>query len=165
MNAYITQAGTIVPREGTTRSAALDATTVGLCAIDGVFNVFATALEAVPAGFAANLLVHPTDSTQTLKKIWFAQPFMGFPYVAAQFANEDVFHYWLQSGGAWVASTVYQPGAIVTPTAPNGLAYQAVRDLAPNPSWSPETVIAVNAIIEPTTPTGYAYKAIAVEGT
>jgi hypothetical protein len=173
VNGYITQAGSIAQREGTTRFAALDATTVGLCAIDGVFNVFSTALETVPAGFQANLLIHPTDSTQTLKKIWFAQPFMGFPYVVAEFANGNIFHYWLQSGGSWAADTVYQDGAIVTPTVLNGLAYQALRDLQTYPAWSPQTAVKASAtlldpnatIVEPSTPTGYVYQAVSVAGT
>lgn len=165
VNGYITQAGSVGQREGTTRVAALDATTVGLCAIDGIFNVFSTALETVPAGFQDNLLIHPTLPTQTLAKIWFAQPFMGFPYVVAQFANGDIFHYWLQAGAAWSPDTVFQEGAIVTPTVPNGLAYQAVRDLQVYPTWSPQTTVTANMIVEPSTPNGYAFQAVSVAGT
>ena len=164
VNAYVTQAGAILPREGTIRAAVLDATTVGLTAYDGIFNVFSNAFVSVPAGYQDNVLVHPTNSALTVKKIWFAQPFMGFLYVVAEFSNGDIFHYWLQSGGTWAASTVYMTGAIVLPSVSNGFAFQAVRDLPPNPVWSPQTTIAVNTLIEPTLYTGYYYKAIAVAG-
>ena len=39
-NAYITNAGSIDPREGTTRTATLASVTAGLMAQDGTFNIF-----------------------------------------------------------------------------------------------------------------------------
>jgi hypothetical protein len=166
LNAYITQDGSINPREGTTRTAALNASTIGLANFNGVFQVFSTSIQTVPGGFNCNMLVHPTDQTQTLTKIWFAKPFMGYLYVVAQFSNGNVVHYWLQSNGAWAASTVYKTGAIVTPlAAPNGLAYLAVRDLPANPTWAAETAVAANQLVEPTSYTGFYYKATGVAGT
>lgn len=165
LNGYITSDGGINQREGTIRAQALTPATVGLCSYKGVFNVFATSLQSVPTGYQCNLLVHPTDSTQTLTKIWFAQPFMGFLYVVPQFSNGDVFHYWLQSNGVWQANTVYFNGNIVTPTAPNGLAYIATRQAAPNSVWQPQATITANQIIEPTEYNGYMFKAINVVGT
>lgn len=165
-NAYRTQAGTVVPREGTIRNATLTANSVGLATFNSQLNVFATSLQAVPAGYVCNLLIHPTNPAATLTKIWFAKPFMGFPYVVAQFSTGEVFHYWLQSNGPWAASTVYKIGTIVTPlAAPNGLAFQAVRDLAPFTTWQAQMTVAVNQIVEPNQYTGFAYKAIAVQGT
>lgn len=165
VNAYITQEGSIVPREGTIRAETLDATTVGLVAIDGIFNVFATALESVPSGYQCNILLNPTNPALALSKIWFAQPFMGFPYVVAQFSDGSVWHYWLQSGGTWEPNTVYTTGAIVTPLAsPNGLAYQAVRDMAPNSLWQPQVTVAQGTVFEPNEYTGYSYRAVTVEG-
>lgn len=164
LNGYIDQAGGISPREGTIRTAALTSSSVGLIAFNGFFNVFATSLIAVPGGYKCNLLIHPTNSALTLTKIWFAQPFMGFLYVVAQFSNGDIFHYWLQNDGTWAPSTVYKSGSIILPTVENGIAYQAVRDMPANPLWSPQTVITLNTIIEPTQYTGFAYKAIAVAG-
>ncbi|MDE2097522.1 MAG: hypothetical protein KGL39_09775 [Patescibacteria group bacterium] len=162
-NAYINQEGVIVPRAGTTRVATLDSTSVGLMASEGIFNIFSTGIiTGLPTGFQTNLLLHPTIVGEPLKKIWFAQPFMGFPYVVAEFQNGDVFHYWLQSGGAWAPHTVYMANSIVVPTAPNGLAYQAVRDLPPNPLWAPNTQVAVGYKVEPTEYTGYYYKAVQV---
>lgn len=165
LNGYVTQEGSIVPREGTIRAATLDGTTVGLVAINGVFNVFAIAMESVPSGYKCNLLVNPVNPALALTKIWFSQPFMGFPYVVAQFSDGSIFHYWLQSNGTWAANTVYKTGNIVTPLAsPNGLAYMAVRDMAPNSSWQPQIGIAAGTVVEPTEYTGFAYRAVAVEG-
>lgn len=164
-NAYITQAGTIVPREGTIRNAALTSSTSGLAAFKGQLNVFATTLQSVPSGYVCNLLVHPTNPSATLTTIWFAKPFMGFLYVVAQFSTGDVFHYWLQSNGTWAANTVYKNGGIVTPLAsPNGLAYQATRNMPPNSTWTSNSTVAAGTLIEPTEYTGYCYRAVAVAG-
>lgn len=165
LNAYVTAAGTVVPREGTIRAATLTNQTVGLAAMNGIFNVFATSLQAVPAGYVCNILVNPNNAADTLKKVWFAQPFMGFLYVVAEFTSGAVYHYWLQSDGTWAADTVYKTSSIMLPTVPNGLAYQAERNIAANPTWAPDIVVALNSIVEPTEYTGYMYKAIAVAGT
>lgn len=164
-NAYITQAGTIVPREGTIRNATLNSSTVGLAAFKGQLNVFSTTLQTVPSGYVDNLLVHPTNPAATLTKIWFAKPFLGFLYVAAQFSTGDIFHYWLQSNGPWAANTVYKTGAIVTPLAsPNGLAFQAVRDVPQNSTWQPQATVTAGTVFEPSTYTGFMYRAVAVAG-
>ena len=164
-NAYVTQNGSITPREGTIRAETLDATTVGLCAVDGVFNVFSNSDVTVPSGYQCNVLLDPNDQTQMPKIIWFAKPFMGFLFVTCEFTNGDIFDYWLQTQGAWTANTVYMNGNIVTPTVPNGLGYLAVRDLPANALWEPQVAIALHQVIEPTEYTGYVYEATAVEGT
>lgn len=163
-NAYVTAAGTIVPREGTIRNATLDGTTVGLAAFKGDLNVFSTSLVSVPAGYIDNVLAPPAGSTATLVRIWFAKPFLGFLYVVAEFSDGSIIHYWLQSGGTWAANTVYKTGSIVTPDTSNGLAYQAVRDMAANSLWTSQTVITAGTVVEPNTYTGYSYRAVSVEG-
>lgn len=163
-NAYITSDGSVNPREGTNRFAQLTSSTKGLMADDGIFNVFSITPIVVPGGFQDNVLVNPNDATQAIVKIWFAKPFMGFPYVVAEFANGDVFHYWLQSSGTWAPKTVYTNSTLILPTVPTGFAYLAQRVSAVNPTWSPETSTALNAIVEPTEYTGYMYKAVAVAG-
>ncbi len=162
VNAYITNAGSIQTREGTNKFATLDSTTKGLMSMDGDLHVFGTALETVPSGFVCDLLVHPTDSSQTLVKIWFAKPFMGFPYVVAEYANGDIFNFWLQSNGTWAPDTVYFTGNIVTPTTPNGLAYLAQRNMPANPLWAASTVTVAGDVVEPNTYTGFAYRAVNV---
>jgi len=164
VNGWINQEGVVVPRAGTTRMATLDAQTVGLVSIDGVNNVFSIAPVTVPAGFVDNVLVNPNDATQALSKIWFAQPFMGFIYVVAEFANGDIYHYWLQNDGTWAPNTVYTNSNIILPTVPNGFAYKAVRVSAPNPTWSANIAVSVGQIVEPVEYTGYAYKATTVVG-
>lgn len=166
VNAWITVDGSINPREGTIRAQALNASTKGLMANNGLFNVFSITQQSVPAGYIDNLLINPNDATQAIQTIWFAKPFMGFPYVVAQFVNGDIFHYWLQNSGTWAPKTVYKNGTLILPlTTPTGLAYLAQRTSPVNPTWQPETGIALNAIVEPTQYTGYMMKAVAVAGT
>lgn len=163
-NAYVTQAGTIVPREGTIRSAALTSSSAGLMAFNGIVNVFSNTLISVPAGYQDNLLIDPSDPTSLVVKIWFAKPFLGFPYVVAQFANGHIIHFWLQTNGTWQANTVYKTGAIITPNTPNGLAYQAQRIAAPNSLWSPQTAVVAGKVVEPTEYNGFLFRAVSVLG-
>ena len=169
VNAYITNDGTVSPREGTARYATLDTNTVGLMCVDGVFNIFGgtftTSTATVPTGWQLNLLINPVNASATPTIIWFAKPFMGFPFVTAQFSDGSVFDYWLQSNGAWTSETVYSTGNIVTPDVPNGLAYLAVRDFPQQPLWTANTLITSGSYVEPNEYTGYAYQAIAVAGT
>jgi hypothetical protein len=165
-NAYITNAGSIVPREGTTRVATLDSTTVGLAAANGVFNIFSSTYStaALPVGYVLNVLQDPVNSTASPTIIYFAKPFMGFPYVVASFNDGLVFHYWLQNDGTWTSSTDYTSASIVLPPVLNGLAYQGVREFPPQPLWTAETIITSGSYVEPNTPTGFAYQAVAVAG-
>ena len=165
-NGYVTNDGSVVPREGTIRAATLDSSTVGLAAANGQFNIFSSAFStaALPTNYVLNVLSDPNDRTQPVNKIWFAKPFMGFPYIVAQFNNLDIFHYWLQNSGTWTSSTDYTSASIVLPPTPNGLAYQGVRDFPSQPLWAADAQITSGSYIEPNTPTGFAYQAIAVTG-
>jgi hypothetical protein len=127
-------------------------TTLGLTYFDGFLNVFSTSYGALAPPFYLNVLTHPTNPAAQLTYIWFAQPFMGFLYVVAQFNVDtitsgvpDIFHYWLQESGEWNETTVYTATSIVVPETPNGLAYQAVRSLPANPTWSPNLVVATSS--------------------
>jgi len=164
LNGFITSDGSVSVREGTIRAATLTSATVGLASMNGVFNVFGTSLQTVPSGYKCNVLAHPLDQTQTLKTIWFAKPFMGFMYVTAEFNNGDVYDYWLQNNGSWLANHVFKNGNIVEPTTPNGYGYLAVRDTLPNPTWASESTVAVNSKVEPTVYTGFSYQATTVLG-
>lgn len=158
----------MVPREGTIRTATLDSSTVGLAAANGNFNIFSSAYStaALPTGFVLNVLSNPTNPMLTYPtKIWFAKPFMGFPYVVAQFSDLSIHHYWLQNNGTWTSTTDYTSSSIVLPPVVNGLAYQGVRDFPIQPLWAADTLITSASYIEPNTPTGFAYQAIAVTGT
>lgn len=166
-NAYVTNAGSISPREGTVRTATLATTnSVGLMANDGNFNIFSSQFStaALPANYVLNVLSDPSNTTATPVKIWFAKPFMGFPYVVAQFNNGDIWHYWLQNNGTWTSTTDYTSASIVLPPVQNGIAYQGVRDFPAQPNWTAETTITSGSYVEPNTPTGFAYQAISVAG-
>ena len=104
-NGYVTNAGSIVPREGTLLAQTLDSSTVGLAAANGKFNIFSSAWStaALPLNYVLNVLSDPNNTSASPTKIWFAKPFMGFEYVVAQFSNGDIFHYWLQNAGTWTA--------------------------------------------------------------
>lgn len=163
VNGYVTIDGSIQSRPGTMRDAALPAGTKGLCAFDGGMVVFSDSPKTMPAGYTCEVLAHPTDDTQTIAEIHFAAPFMGFIYVAAEFANGDVFHYWLQSGGTWTASTMYKVGDTVLPTVRNGLRYQTV--LKSNPAaWAPNVPRAVGDVVQPTVYNGWKYTVVEVAG-
>ena len=165
-NGYITNAGSIVPREGTIRAATLDSSTVGFAAANGQFNIFSSAYStaALPANYVLNVLSNPKNPGTAPVKIWYAKPFMGFLYVVAEFADLSIHHYWLQNNGTWTSTTDYTSASIVLPPTPNGLAYQGVRDFPVQPLWAPDVVIASASYVEPNSPTGFAYQAIAVAG-
>ena len=169
VNAYITNEGTVSPREGTVRAATLDTNTVGLMYFDGVPNIFGatftTSTATVPSGYKLNVLLNPVNAAAIPTKIWFAKPFMGFPFVTAEFTDGSVYDYWLQNSGTWTSDTVYTSASIVLPVTPNGLAYQGVRNWPPNPFWSANTLITSGSYVEPNEATGYCYRAIAVAGT
>lgn len=164
LNGYVTMQGTVQVRGGTIRNAVLSQVTKGLMWFDGSFRVFAHTPTAVPGGYLCQVLVNPNDPTQALARIHFAVPFMGFPYVVAEFANGDIFHYWLQNNGTWSANTVYMNGDFILPTVDNGFAFAATRLEPPHTVWSTNAVIALNDIVEPTVYNGYMFKAIAVAG-
>lgn len=168
LNGYVTKSRTVKVRPGTFRHAHLSVDTLvgtrGLAAFDGKLHVFSASVITVPAGFTLHVLQHPTDQTIDLDTIHFAAPFLGFLYVVAEFANGDVFHFWLQTKGSWSASTKYQVGDVVSPSTPNGLLYRAVRLTGANPAWAPNVPRAVNDVIEPTVPNGFKYTVTDVDG-
>lgn len=154
VNGYLTDDGTAHVRPGTRLVATLDATTRGLTYFSGSRHIFAAASVTVPTGYTLHVLVHPDqdpgEAVIPLKRIHFAEPFLGFLYVVAEFDDDSVFHYWLQGSGTWTADTVYREGDVTFPTVPNGLAYQATRVGAPNPVWTPNAPRAVADVVEPT---------------
>lgn len=164
INGYVSMEGTIKVRQGTVRSYSVPNTTKGLAVYKEQFYVFGNVVETVPAGVVQRILVNPTDATLTVEKVWFAKPFLGFLYVAAEFSDGSIYHYWLQSGGPWTANTIFFNGDIVVPTTGEVLAYLAQRLLPPNSVWSAQTTIAEGQFIEPTIYNGFYYEATAVTG-
>lgn len=169
LNGYVTSSKTVVVRPGTFRRALLNEATRGLCSFGATLHTFCHKTVAVPAGFTLHVIAHPDSLGNTtdpieLEKIHFAEPMMGFLYVVAEFANEDVFHYWLQTGDTWEANTIYKLGAIVAPTNVNGLAYQATRLSAPFPAWKAGAARALADVIEPTVYNDFYYTVTDTQG-
>jgi hypothetical protein len=184
LNGYATEAGTVKVRPGTERIATLDPLTRGLCAFNGELHTFCHTVVAVPAGFTLNVLTHPDPPSAEygypgyglyedgvpIKTIHFSEPFLGGLYVAAEFEEGSVYHYWLRPGIAWAADTQYDLGDHVVPSTPNGFVYRAFRYGDPNPVWQPEEPRAdgqsyeEQSVVEPTTYNGFYYVCIEVIG-
>ncbi len=165
LNGYLYNGQRYVSRQGTRATHDLPAAlTKGLCAFNGGFVVFSTALQTVPSGVTCEVLIHPSIEGLSLRTIHFAGPFLRFLYVVAEFSNGDVFHYWLQRQSDWSANTMYQLGDLVEPTIPNGFIYQALRLGAPNPLWAPDAPRTIGNIVEPTTADGYYYTVVDTDG-
>lgn len=166
INGRITASHTIEAREGTRVDYTLPAGTKGLCSFNSKLHVFAGSITASGnAGYVIDVLPHPTIPSQTIKTVHFAKPFLGFLYVVPEFANGDVFHYWLQSGTTWTANTAVTLGTLIAPTTPNGYVYKATRLAAAPPTWTANTTHAVSDIVTPTVANGFDYTATSVNGT
>jgi len=179
VNAVIDAEYNIGPRPGSSRIAQLPTGTVGLCAFDGKYHVFADH-EVDLTGFddfELDILLHPFDPTAELTTIHFAQPFLGALYVVAEFTSgsttvtQSIYHYWLQPGEEWEANTEYSYNQFVTPTTPNGFVYSASRLGLAYPAWAPGVPRTAGngssiepSIIEPTTYNEFFYECIETSG-
>lgn len=165
-NGYVTAQRTIKTRPGTAHVASLPAGTKGLTAFGGKLVVFAsTPVEPPSDDFEVEVVVHPTEPGLALIEILFAEPFLGYLYVVAEFADGSTHHYYLQRRDAWQANTSYAPGDIVEPTTRNGFAYRADRlDGAAALLWAPNIARTVGDQVEPTTRGTYQHEVIAVAG-
>lgn len=165
VNGYITMQGTVKGRAGTVKVMGLPIDSRGLCTFKGKIVTFHHNSSTGTSGVLEVVVIpHPTDSTQKLKTIHFAQPHLGALYVVAEYANGDVFHIWLNSAETWQANTAYTPGAKVAPTVTNGYQYVVKADPETRPRWLPNVVRTVNQEIIPTTSNGFYYKCVAVSG-
>ena len=165
LNGYVTTERTVKGRPGTILNTTLPAGTVGLTSFNGVLNVFAaSAVAGIPAGYNLNIVNHPTDSTLTLTTIHFAEPFLGALYVAAEFSDGGIFHYWLQESNVWLADTVYNINSLVQPSTANGFAYRPTRNGPAFPAWTAGTPRSLNDNIEPTVYSGFYFTAEQVFG-
>jgi len=165
---YVTSDRSVVPRPGTVRDVALPVGTKGLMAFRGRLWVFSSEpLTSPDPKYVISTLQHPDPaSTANLKEIHFAQPFLGFPYVVAEFDDDPTkfYHYWLQDTGTWLPNHIYAIGEVVQPTSPNGYTYTATRLGAANPVWAAGQPRAIGDVIEPTVANGYQYRVIDVAG-
>lgn len=173
VNGYVTKEGTVIAREGTVREAVLDELTRGLVYFDGMRHTFCHETVVVPDGYELHLLHHPDAGANypiELEKIHYAAPLMGALYVVAEFADGQVFHYWLQEPDVWQPSTIYNVGDLTQPSVDNGIAYQASRLGDPYPAWAPGVLRSdgtgdyEQSIIEPTVYNEFYYTCVDVSG-
>jgi len=165
LNGYVDASGAVMSRPGTTQEHVLPAGTVGLCAFNGKLYVFSDSPKAVPDGVVCETLRHPNNAALTLARIHFAAPMMGSLYVAAEWSNGDVYHYWTQGARAWQANAIYSAGGMVTSTTPNGFTYEPRRAAAAGPVWQAGVERAVGDRVEPSVFNGYEYVVVEVAGT
>ncbi len=164
LNGYVTAARTVRVRPGTFLTETLPTGTVGLVAFEGNLHVFSHNLVSnIPSGFVLDVLKSP-DGDLAITTIHFAEPFMGALYVAAEFSNGRIYHFWVRSAATWLPDNEYSLNELVAPTTPDGFAYKATRLGNPFPSWTPNAPRAVDDIIEPTIYSGYFFKVISVIG-
>lgn len=167
-NCYVTANSSVVPRPGSVLDTTLPEGTKGLMMFRGKLVVFSAEPVVISDPKYQNLVLqHPeAGSTSQIKRIHFAQPFLGYPYVVAEFEDDpDTFyHYWLQEQGTWKPETVYMLGEAVLPSVQTGYAYSANRLNPASPAWKPGTAVTVGMVIEPTVYNGYAYEIIAIDG-
>lgn len=164
LNGFVTTEKTIKVRPGTLLTETLTAGTVGLVHFDGEFHVFANVAVAVPAGYQLHILKSPDDSGLSIDRIHFAEGFLGALYVAAEFSDGRVYHYWLQPADDWEADTDYVVNQTASPTTPNGFVYKALRLAGANPAWTENTPRVVNDVVEPTLENGFKYTVTDVIG-
>lgn len=105
------------------------------------------------------VLVNRSDPASPIIKVWFVGEYMGLLYVAAEYANGDVIHFWLENVSEWAPDTIYLLGQLVRGTgADSGYVYEANRIGDPYPVWAPDVGRTLSERIEPTTPTGWYYE-------
>lgn len=160
LNCYIDPDGLPQSRPGTEIKFQLGTSgrAKGLMAFQGALVSFSHQVEGPQAsGMSIIVLVNPNDQSQPIKDIHFAGAYLGQPYVVAEFANGDVYHYWLQEAKPWQPNTIYMLGDLVSPTTPNGLAYRAGRVNPAAPVWQPNQSVSIGDVREPTEFDGYQY--------
>lgn len=166
VNGYVDASGAVRSRPGTVRAYALPTGTKGLTAFNGALVVFShQTVSNMPAGVTCEVLVHPTSPSQSIKEIHYADPFLGYLYVVAEFNDGLVRHYWLRQASTWTANTRYKTGDLVQPSTPNGYVYRARRMSPPGVAWAPDVKRAVNDKAEPKTHNGFEYVCTTVIGT
>lgn len=164
LDGNVNSAGDAEQRAGTTTVATLPAGTKGLFQHLGKLNVVASTLLTAPANFIVHTIKHPTVPTATLVDIHFAETYLGYPYIAAEWSDASTWHYWLQERAAWAAGTIYSDGDLVFPTVPNGYAYRAKRATPPAPAWAPNVARVVGDRVAPVDGGNYEHVVTAVLG-
>jgi hypothetical protein len=167
VNCYVTASRSVEMRPGSVHAHALPAgLTKGLMLYKDKFLVFASqAVDPSDPEIAVEVLKHPDpESAATLVDIHFAAPFLGYPYVVAEWSDGVVKHYWLQTAETWQSNHVYREGQVVAPTVPNGYGYRATRLGGAAATWAPNVARSIGDKVEPTESSGYEHTVIDVQG-
>lgn len=163
LNGFVTTEKTVKVRPGTLLDETLPSGTKGLVAFDGVFHVFASStVGGLPSNYTLHVLHSPNG--QALSKIHFAQPFLGVLYVAAEFADAAVYHFWLRTADDWSASKIYDFNELAAPTVDNTFIYRATRSGDANILWVADAPRSVNDKVEPTVQNGFYFEVDQVFG-
>lgn len=161
VNGYVDQAGVLRSRPGSQNVNTMPAqVTKGMCAYDGMLIVFSHLpqdLSDSTPPMECEVLRHPSMADMPIKDVHFAGPYLGFLYVVPEFENGDVFHYWLQRGTTWAATTAYLPGALVMPTDARGIAYQLDSGTESYAPWVKSVPRALGDVVVPTVDDGFKY--------
>ena len=167
-NCYVTSDRSVVPRPGSRLDTTLPAGTKGLMMFRGKLHVFsAEPVTITNPKYVNTVLQNPDpDSTAAIHEIHFAQPFLGYPFVVAEFADNlgTYVAYWLEEQGTWKPETVYFLGESVLPSVQTGYTYRAQRLNPAMPTWSKGKEVQVGDFLEPTVFNGYMYEIIAIDG-
>lgn len=164
-NGYVNNARRPTQRPGTEVDTTLPAGTKGLFQHLGKLNVVASsAVTITDPDYAVHVIKHPTLPAATLVEIHFAEPFLRYPYIVAEWSDGSTVHYWLQARDAWSADAVYADGDLVFPTVPNGYAYRAKRLAPPAQPWAANVARAIGDRVAPTDGGNYEHVVTAVLG-
>lgn len=119
-NAYVTTGRAIRKRPGLTAVAELEAGTVGLRAGGGVLNTFYGVTPVAHANplFLANKIAHPTP-THEATKIHYADMFLGFLYVSAEYDDGSIKHHYLDGSATTFIADVNCPNTAAVIKAAN----------------------------------------------
>lgn len=165
LNGYIDASGAPTSRDGTIVDHILPDGTVGLFTYQDKLHVCALVpIDPGSPDYVVDVLVHPDPNFGgSLKDIHFAKPFLGYPYITAEFSDGSIYDYWLQEPAVWTPNTIYPIGATVSPTAKNGYIYTAKTPVNV-PTWQPNTIYPVGSQVQPSTPNGYIYTITSTAG-
>lgn len=165
---YVTSDNSVVPRPGTRLDTTLPPNTKGLMMHRGRLHVFSAEPVVMTNPKYVNIVLQNPNpaSTANILAIHFAQPFLGYPFVVAEFEDNPGTYiaYWLEEQGSWKPETVYFLGESVLPSVQTGYTYSAQRLNPAMPTWSKGKEVQVGDFLEPTVFNGYMYEIIAIDG-
>lgn len=167
-NAYLNERGEAVPRPGLQHVATVT-NSAGLYGWQGQLHVFHeddTFVDPSNPLVAAHKVPYPLANAPDdvhLTTVHFVGVILGQLYLANEYADGTIRHFWLQNPAAWQPNHIYGLGELVQPTVPNGYYYQAPTS-SPVQGWVAGTVYALGDKVQPTTPNGYVYTVVDITG-